>query len=103
MKLGSVPGLVTIPEGADPIVARIEKVAQHGLQVLGLFLRPEMRDADSLKRAAEVAQRRGVELRLGTGGSFYLEGHDARAEAERVAADLRSERNLNPFVTTRSR
>jgi len=88
MKLGSVPGLVTIPEGADPIAARIEKVAKHGLQVLGVFLRPEMRDAANLERAAELAHKRGVELRLGTGGSFYLEGDDARAEAERVAENV---------------
>jgi cell division protein FtsN len=30
-------------------------------------------------------------------------GFSTRAEAERVAGELRSERNLNPFVTTRSR
>ena len=88
MKLGSVPGLVTIPDGADPISARIEKAAQHGLRVLGVFLRPEMRDAANLQRSAELAARLGVELRLGTGGSFYLEGADARAEAERVAENI---------------
>ena len=30
-------------------------------------------------------------------------GFGTRAEAERVAGELRGERNLNPFVTTRSR
>jgi cell division septation protein DedD len=30
-------------------------------------------------------------------------GYPTRAEAERVASELRAERNLNPFVTTRSR
>jgi cell division septation protein DedD len=30
-------------------------------------------------------------------------GYASRAEAERVAGQLRSERNLSPFVTTRSR
>jgi hypothetical protein len=30
-------------------------------------------------------------------------GFATRAEAERVAGDLRGERDLNPFVTTRAR
>jgi hypothetical protein len=85
VKLGLVPGLISVPEGADPIVSRIEKSAQKGLTCMGVFLRPEMRDAANLERAAELAQQKGVELRLGTGGNLYAEGDEMKKEVDRVA------------------
>lgn len=85
MKLGLVPGLIAIPEGADPIIARVEKSAQKGLNCMGVFLRPEMRDAANLERAAELARSKGVELRMGTGGNLYAEGDEMKKEVDRVA------------------
>jgi sugar phosphate isomerase/epimerase len=88
VKLGLVPGLISVPEGADPIIARIEKSAQKGLNCMGVFLRPEMRDAANLERAAELASQKGVELRLGTGGNLYAEGDEMKKEVERIAEGI---------------
>lgn len=88
MKLGTVPSLIVVPDGEDELRYRVETAARLGLTVLGVFLRPEMRDAGYLESVAELAAKRGIELRYGTGGNFYLAGDAARAEVERVAEAL---------------
>jgi len=88
VKLGSVPNLIVVPEGEDQLKYRVEKSAQVGLSCMGVFLRPEMMDAAYLESVAELAEKRGIELRGGGGGNFYLEGDEARAEVERVAERL---------------
>jgi sugar phosphate isomerase/epimerase len=88
VKLGSVPNLIVVPEGEDQLKYRVEKSAQVGLSCMGVFVRPEMMDAAYLESVAELAEERGIELRGGGGGNFYLEGDEARAEVERVAERL---------------
>src|SRR5258708_37671473 len=88
MKLGSVPGLIVVPEGEDQLLYRVDKAAQVGLTVLGVFPGANARDAAYLESVAERAAKRGIELRFGTGGNFYLSGDEARAEVERVAESL---------------
>jgi 3-oxoisoapionate decarboxylase len=88
MKLGTVPNLIVVPEGEDQLKYRIEKVAAMGLTAMGVFVRPETMDAGYLEGVAELAAKRGVELRGGGGGNFYLDGDEAAAEVERVATSL---------------
>jgi sugar phosphate isomerase/epimerase len=84
-----VPGLVVVPDGEDQLTYRIEKVAAMGLSALNVFVVQDQPDPSYLERAAELAAKRGVELRGGTGGNFYLGGDEARSEVERVAGMLR--------------
>jgi len=88
MKLGSVITLLPPPEGADPLIWRVDKAASLGLTCLGVFVREEWKAPDYLRKVAEHAARKGVELRLGTGGNFYLHGAQARAEIDRVAEQV---------------
>lgn len=88
MKLGSVITLLPPPEGADPLKWRVEKAAAMGLNVLGVFVRPEWQKPDYLKEVADLAASKGIELRLGTGGNFYLHGDEAKAEVARVAEQI---------------
>jgi sugar phosphate isomerase/epimerase len=89
MKLGTVPGLIIVPEGEDQLAYRIEKVAAMGLNALNVFVVQDQPDPRYLEGAAELAAKRGVELRGGTGGNFYLSGDEARLEVDRVAGLLR--------------
>lgn len=66
MKLGTVSGLITAPEGADPVLYRIERAKALGLSVIGVFFRG-VQDAAYLRQVAESADKNGIELRLGTG------------------------------------
>src|SRR5262245_37280091 len=61
-----------------------------GLTAMNVFVGQDQRDPRYLESVAELAAKRGVELRGGTGGNFYLGGDDARAEVERVASSLRT-------------
>ena len=88
MKLGTVPNLVVVPDGEDQLKYRIEKVAAMGLTAMGVSVRPETMDSGYLESVAELAAKRGVELRGGGGGNFYLTGDEARAEVDRVATSL---------------
>ncbi len=88
MKLGTVSNLITVPEGTDPVLGRIERAADLGLSVLGISLRDTWRDQDYLERVGVLAQERGIELRIGAGGNFYLQGSEAEAEVARVAEML---------------
>jgi sugar phosphate isomerase/epimerase len=90
LKLGTVPGLVVVPEGEDQLKYRIEKVAAMGLTAMNVFVVQDKLDPSYLESVAELAAKRGVELRGGTGGNFYLSGDEARAEVERVAGTLRT-------------
>ena len=87
MKLGTVMNLISVPEGADPYKYRIEKTAELGLKVLGVFFvnADSWKDRAYLTSLGELAQQRGIELRMGTGGNFYLEGAEGDAEVARVA------------------
>jgi sugar phosphate isomerase/epimerase len=88
MKLGTVSNLITVPEGTDPILGRIERAADLGLSVLGITLRDTWQDHDYLRRVSGLAQSRGIELRIGAGGNFYLQGPEGEAEMARVAEML---------------
>ncbi len=85
MKLGSVPGLIVVPEGQDPWLYRVDKAADAGLSALNVFLPPGQHDAGYLESVAERAAKRGVELRFGAGANFYLSGAEARAEVDKIA------------------
>ena len=88
MKLGTVPGLIVVPDGEDQLTYRINKAAEVGLTSLGVFLEPDPSQAAYLEGVAELAAKRGIELRGGTGGNFYLSGLEAQVEIDRVAASL---------------
>ncbi len=88
MKLGTVSNLITVPEGTDPVLGRIERAADLGLSVLGITLRDTWQDHDYLIRVSGLAQSRRIELRIGAGGNFYLHGSDGEAEVARVAEML---------------
>jgi sugar phosphate isomerase/epimerase len=88
LKLGTVPGLIVVPAGEDQLKYRVNKVADDGLTVLGVFLGPDMKDPAYLESVAELAAKRGIELRAGSGANFYLTGDDAAAEIDRAATTL---------------
>lgn len=88
MKLGAVSGLIVVPAGEEPDTYRIERAAALGLTVLGVNFRDTWQDRDHLRRVSDLAQAKGVELRLGAGGNFYLEGAAAAAEIAQVAERL---------------
>lgn len=88
MKLGSVSGLIVVPEGEEPDAYRVGRAADLGLQVLGVGFRDTWQDRAHLARVSDLAQAKGVELRLGGGGNFYLEGAEGEAEVARVAERL---------------
>lgn len=90
MKLGTVSNLITVPEGTDPVLGRIERAADLGLSVLGVNLRDKSQDHEYLKRIGALAQERGIELRAGGGGNFYLRGSEGESEVARVAETLLS-------------
>ena len=71
MKLGSVGGLVIPAPGTDPNLGRIDKAGELGISVISIgFGEPGQREPDYLRKVAEHAANRGIELRLGTGGRF---------------------------------
>jgi len=89
MKLGTVSGLIAIPEGEDPVLARIPKAAALGVSVLGVSFREGgQMEPDYLKRVNEASRRQGITLRLMSGGNFYLHGAEAEAEVGRVVEAL---------------
>lgn len=69
VKLGSVGGLITVPEGADPNIGRIKRCRELGISVISIGFR-ENRDPKYMESVAEVAAKEGVELRTGSGGRF---------------------------------
>lgn len=85
MKLGSVSNLITVPEGEDSVIGRIDRAADLGLAVLGVNLRDHWQDHEYLKRVNTRAEERGIELRTGMGGNFYLQGAAGEAEVTQVA------------------
>jgi DedD protein len=93
------PGPAAGP-GPDPAAARpwTVQVSSFRSRALADELRVQLAakgfDAYTVSVTTEEGQVRH-RVRVG--------GFSTRAEAERVAAELRGERNLNPFVTTRSR
>lgn len=80
MKFGSVSGLITIPEGADPVIGRINRCPELGLSVISVGFR-ENRDPEYLKAAADAAAKAGVELRAGNGGTYGSADPEARKAA----------------------
>ncbi|TAK21221.1 MAG: sugar phosphate isomerase/epimerase [Chloroflexota bacterium] len=85
MKLGAVPGLIPVPDDVDPIIGRIERSAELGLDCFNVSLRTLNLDPAYLEKAANVAARRGVDLvGFGTGANFYLTGSEADREIERI-------------------
>jgi sugar phosphate isomerase/epimerase len=68
----------------------VRRAAELGLEVLGVGFRDTWQDRDHLRRVSDLAETHGIELRLGTGGNFYLEGAAATAEVEQVADRLRT-------------
>lgn len=88
MKLGSVSSLIDVPAGADPLLGRIERAAELGLNVLGIGFR-ENREPGYMARVAEAAMQRGIELRLGGGGRFgSADPAERRADIERTIEHL---------------
>ncbi len=85
MKLGSVSGLVTIPEGADPILGRIERAKALGLSVISVGFR-DNNDPGYMANVAEAAHKAGIELRLGHGAR--LGSADPEARKQDVAATI---------------
>jgi sugar phosphate isomerase/epimerase len=70
------------PEGVNPYFWRIDYCVNSGLTVLGTgFPEGDKTDPDLLKQVADYAAAKGIELRLGGGGSF-----GSANPAERVAA-----------------
>jgi sugar phosphate isomerase/epimerase len=88
VKLGTVPSLIVVPEGQDQLKYRVNKAADVGLTVLGVFLNPDPTQVAYLESVAELAAKRGIELRAGTGANFYLSGAEAQVEIDRTAASL---------------
>jgi sugar phosphate isomerase/epimerase len=88
VKLGSVSGLIVVPEGEEPDAYRVQRAAELGLHVLGVGFRDNWQDRAHLERVSDLAGELNVELRLGGGGNFYLEGADGEAEVARVAERL---------------
>lgn len=88
MKLGSVSPLIVVPDGQEPDAYRVQRAAELGLQALGLAFRETWQDHGHLRRISDLAAAKGVELRLGSGANFYLEGAEGRAEIERTAEYL---------------
>jgi sugar phosphate isomerase/epimerase len=87
VKLGSVSSLLVPPPDLDPMTWRINRAADLGLAALGISFRNESwREPSYVEDLAALADRRGVELRLGTGGNFSLPDSEIGAEIERVAA-----------------
>lgn len=82
MKLGSVSTLVAVPDGADPVIARINRCPSLGISVISVGFR-ENQDPDYMKAAADAAAKAGVELRMGNGGRFG----SADPEERKVAVD----------------
>jgi len=91
---------VAVPVGAGAAEAQLwtVQVSSFRSRILAEELRQHLAgrgfDAYLVSTATEEGRVRH-RVRVG--------GFSARAEAERVAAELKSERNLNPFVTTRAR
>ena len=88
MKLGTVPGLIVVPKGEDQLIYRVNKASDVGLTVLGVFLNPDPSQVAYLEGVAELAAKRGIELRAGTGANFYLSGDEAKVEVDKTAASL---------------
>jgi sugar phosphate isomerase/epimerase len=90
MKLGAVANLIVPPEGADPLLGRIERAAELGVRVTGVSLRGDAnRDPAYLAGVRELAARKNVELRYGgVGANFYLTGAEARSDLERATETL---------------
>ena len=79
MKLGTVGGLIAIPDDADPVIGRINRCPELGVSVISVGFR-ENRSPDYMKAAAEAAAKAGVELRTGNGGRFGSANPEERKE-----------------------
>jgi len=99
MKLGTVGNLLKAPEGTDPWLGRLDRAAEMGLDVIGVwFFRPEERAPDYLKKVGDYAAKKGIELRTGGGGSFGSANPDER----KAAVEQNIERLLDERSTTAS-
>jgi hypothetical protein len=88
VKLGSVGGLIVPAPGADPNIGRIEKAAEMGFSVISIGFR-ENRDPGYMQQVAEVAAKKGIELRTGGGGTFGSANPEERkAAVERTVENL---------------
>ena len=91
MKLGTTAWLIPDPPvGADPQLWQIDYCVRSGLTVLGTGFRDgDKTDPDRLKMVADYAAKKGIELRLGGGGSFGSANPAERAAAvERMTSSL---------------
>ena len=88
MKLGTVSNLIVVPAGEEPDGYRVRRAAELGLTLLGVGFRDTWQDRAHLERISDLARAKGVELRLGAGGNFYLEGAAAETEVAEVAERL---------------
>ena len=83
MKLGTTAWLIPdAPAGVDTYTWQIDYCVKNGLTVMSAGFRDgDKTDPDLLMRVADYAAKKGIELRLGGGGSF-----GSANPAERVAA-----------------
>ena len=90
MKFGSVGNLINPAPGADPLLGRIDRAAELGLNVISIgFREPAQRDPGYMASVAERAAKKGVELRLGGGGRFgSADPAERQAEVDRVIESL---------------
>jgi len=79
LKLGTVSGLIAIPESLDPVIGRINRCPELGVSVISVGFR-ENRSPDYMKAAADAAATAGVELRTGNGGRFGSASPEERKE-----------------------
>lgn len=71
-------------------MGRIDRAVQLGMSVLGVgFREPSQRTPDYMKSVAEYAAKKGVELRVSTGGSFGSPDPEQRkVDVEQAIGDL---------------
>ena len=89
MKLGSVGILLRPSEGVDANLGRVNRAAELGLSVLGVWWMPDQRKPELLEPVAEAAAKHGIELRTGSGGPFGAANPEERkAAVENAIAGL---------------
>jgi sugar phosphate isomerase/epimerase len=91
MKLGTVSNLISVPDGEDPYLFRIDRAAELGLQVLGISFRDIAPDPAYLDAIAARARDKGIELRMGgVGVDFHLDGPEAEADRAQAAERIKT-------------
>jgi sugar phosphate isomerase/epimerase len=100
MKLGAVGNLIRVPDGPDAWLARIDRAAEMGLSVVGVwFFRPEDRTPEAMKRVAEHGAAKGIELRTGSGGSFGSASAEERKAAVERTIEMLLDVNKHTGIT----